>query len=670
QFTGSGGFSATGAARIVNLGGAAAAVTWGSGSFVPAGSALILGNALADNTVTFANPIDLAAAARTVQADDGAASIDGILSAVLSGTGGGLVKTGTGVLRLAAANTYTGNTTISAGVLTIPANTALPGWNTAGRWTAQAGAALAVDNVFTDADVATLLGTTNFAAGSMVGFDTTTADRAYTAALADTAQGALGVAKVGGNTLTLSATNTFTGPTLVQGGTLLLSANARLSSTGAITVGSGATLNLGGFSQSAGLVTVTNGTLANGTLSSSAGYAVQAGTLSAGLGGTGGLTKTGAGTATLSGTNTFSGALAANTGALQFNGGGSFGSPSAFAASGATLGFAFDGGPGAAGVGGNGTAAPQVVALTAPFTVSADTPITLGRLAGYGTTYAQAANKTLQFGGLSIGGQTLTVTNNNGYGLAFNGTGTLTGSPTFNVATATESNVIQGLSITGPLAGSFGITKTGAGTLVLGGANTFTGDVTVNAGTLSVASDGALGNAANQVSLPFSGAGFRATGSFSTGRTISLPWPYNQTTTTTTFQVSSGNTLTLTAGFANVNSTTQIIKNDNGRLVLAAANPAAWVNGMTVQAGTLRLQNAAALGAATNAVTVSNGWGAGVELAGGISVPNPINLNSSGTGNVYGNAGLGQLVSAAGTNTVTGLVTYSGADAGIGAAAG
>ena len=40
EFAGSGGFAAYAADRTVNLGGAGAGVTWGSGSFVPAGSAL------------------------------------------------------------------------------------------------------------------------------------------------------------------------------------------------------------------------------------------------------------------------------------------------------------------------------------------------------------------------------------------------------------------------------------------------------------------------------------------------------------------------------------------------------------------------------------------------------------------------------------------------------
>jgi len=120
QFTSSGGFAAYTADRNVNLGGASAQVTWASNSFVPTGSVLILGASSADKTVTFQNPIALNGAARTVQVDNGSASVDAILSGILSGTGSsGLTKTGAGTLALTAANSYTGGTTINTGTLQI-----------------------------------------------------------------------------------------------------------------------------------------------------------------------------------------------------------------------------------------------------------------------------------------------------------------------------------------------------------------------------------------------------------------------------------------------------------------------------------------------------------------------------------------------------------------------
>ncbi|MCG3147113.1 MAG: hypothetical protein PCFJNLEI_00550 [Verrucomicrobiae bacterium] len=117
QWTGSGGFSARGGTLSVNLGGAGAGVTWGSGNFVPTSSALILGATTSDSTVKFINPIDLGSAQRTVQVDNGSAFVDAELAGILSGSSGGLTKTGPGVLRLSADYTSSGALTVSGGGL-------------------------------------------------------------------------------------------------------------------------------------------------------------------------------------------------------------------------------------------------------------------------------------------------------------------------------------------------------------------------------------------------------------------------------------------------------------------------------------------------------------------------------------------------------------------------
>lgn len=126
QWTGDGGFAAYMFDRNVNLGGATGLVTWGSGDFVPTGNRLVLGAAGASNTVTILNPIAFGASDRTVLANDGAALIDGRLSGELSGTGG-LVKEGPGTLALAASNTYSGGTFVAGGVLRLEDANALPG---------------------------------------------------------------------------------------------------------------------------------------------------------------------------------------------------------------------------------------------------------------------------------------------------------------------------------------------------------------------------------------------------------------------------------------------------------------------------------------------------------------------------------------------------------------
>jgi autotransporter-associated beta strand protein len=117
QFTGSGGFSASGADRTITLNGGAG-LKWNSTSgFLTTGNALVLGSKSATNNVIFANAIDLNGAERTVRVLNGTGAEDGRLAGVLSDTavggGGALRVEGTGSLGLTAANTYAGATTVS-----------------------------------------------------------------------------------------------------------------------------------------------------------------------------------------------------------------------------------------------------------------------------------------------------------------------------------------------------------------------------------------------------------------------------------------------------------------------------------------------------------------------------------------------------------------------------
>src|SRR5204862_207970 len=82
------------------------------------------------------------------------------------------------------------------------------------------------------------------------------------------------------------------------------------------------------------------------------------------------------------------------------------------------------------------------------------------------TTFAPlfvlAQNKTARMGSLSIGNQTLVINNNNGYGVDFTGATTLTGAATFSLTTATASNVVPGLTLSGVVGGAFATTTAGS----------------------------------------------------------------------------------------------------------------------------------------------------------------------------------------------------------------
>ena len=123
-----------------------------------------------------------------------------------------------------------------------------------------------------------------------------------------------------------TGTNTYSGGTTINAGTLSLTGSGTLGAgTGALALGGG-TLDLGATSQTVGAVTITaapatGNTIQNGSLtgtsytaSNTTGNAI----VTANLLGTGALAKSGAGTLTLSGTNNYSGTSTVSAGVLEF----------------------------------------------------------------------------------------------------------------------------------------------------------------------------------------------------------------------------------------------------------------------------------------------------------------------------------------------------------------
>ena len=144
----------------------------------------------------------------------GDAAVVNTISGDLSGAGG-LTKTGNGTLTLSGTNTYLGVTTVSLGTLLAPSPVSLPGWDTAGRYSVSSGASLFLGSGFSSANVTTILGTGNLAAGARLGFDTSSGESVIDSALT----GNLSIVKNGNNTLTLSGNNSHTGATTINEGT-------------------------------------------------------------------------------------------------------------------------------------------------------------------------------------------------------------------------------------------------------------------------------------------------------------------------------------------------------------------------------------------------------------------------------------------------------------------
>ena len=138
------------------------------------------------------------------------------------------------------------------------------------------------------------------------------------------------------------------------------------------------------------------------------------------------------------------------------------------------------------------------------------------------------------------------------------------------------------------------VIKEGDGVLVLGGNNTYSGGTTIAGGTLQVSSDGNLGAANGD--LTFDSGTLTTTGSFTSARDVTLQMAGG------TLAPVSGTTLTLTGPIVGPG---QLNKSDGGTLVLTGTN--AYSGGTLLGGGVLQVSNDANLGAASGALDFEGG---------------------------------------------------------------
>ncbi|MBN8458760.1 MAG: autotransporter-associated beta strand repeat-containing protein [Verrucomicrobia bacterium] len=527
-------------------------------------------------------------------------------------TDGGLRKQWTGTLTLPPGNTYTGPTVIEAGTLKFPKRTGLYGGNDT-QWTGSnlnvgMGATLAIQvggaDEFTNADVTTLL--TNLAAspapeigmvaGSNLAIDTTNATGGFTIndVLADSAGdygGSRGFQKLGGNTLTLTGFNTYTGGTAVNGGTLVIGHPTAIG-TGPLTVATTAnTVIYGGTNLSGANALANNLILSVNTRIDGPENIDLTGNITRN---NVGLYKYGSGTLTLSGTGSGgTGDLECWAGALNVTG--SWGTALSAGkitarGTGGVINWSGNGyagslyGLGAEGDGGqvNVTGGSLSISATGSAIFLGSTPATGSQISVSGGSVLVTANGAVRIGAGGYNGATsngpsaLTVSGTGvldtgvttgvfgiGSGIAGNtvGTGVLnlnTGGTLATARTITSGSVANGTlnfnggtfranaataavildaalgranvrdggavfdsngfdfaiaqslvhsDIVGDAPTDGGLTKTGSGTLVLSGTNTYTGPTRINSGALVLGSPAAIPNAGTGVTVA-AGAGF------------------------------------------------------------------------------------------------------------------------------------------------------------------
>jgi mucin-19 len=264
--------------------------------------------------------------------------------------------------------------------------------------------------------------------------------------------------------------------------------------------GTGGTITAG-TNLAAGYTLHTFTTTGASTLTLSAGLTA---TLSGAITGTGAFTADATGgTITLSGANTYDGATTIPGGTVRVGAGGATGALGAGAiTNNGSLVFNRTGtvtvaveisGTGTLEQAGTGTTVLEGVnTYSGATTVSAGT-LAITDAAGLGTTAAGttvASGATLDLRGVVVGAEAITL--NGGTLATSTGTSSLSSAVTLG-ASSTLSVAGTQLTLSGIISGvNFGLTKSGTGVAVLAGANTFTGNLAVDAGTLRIGGAGRL----------------------------------------------------------------------------------------------------------------------------------------------------------------------------------
>lgn len=409
--------------------------------------------------------------------------------------------------------------------------------------------------------------------------------------------------KSGAGTLTLTGQNTFTGGINVNQGTLILDAGAfAVPETSAVTVASGAQLSILGYGQQLGSIEGAGNLFIDPGSFLFVGDSAASKTFSGVISGGAFIDKVGSGTLVLGGNNTTAAAITVDAGTLAVAHANALGST------------------------------------------------------GAGTQVLSGA--TLDLRNVAVGNEAVTL--DGGATLATSaGTSSLAGPLVLNSGDSTLSVTGSSLTLGGIASGPGGLNKDGAGTAVLGGDNTFTGSVYVNAGTLAVTSAHALGTTDNGTAIR-SGATLDLRNVALGAEAVALDGGGTLATST---GVSSLGGLTLNAGDSTIAVTGTSLSisgpisgpggfHQTGTGMLRLGSNNSYTGSTFVDGGTLAVTAAGALGTTDNGTTVNAGGRLDLQ-----------NVAVGGEAVTLANGGT--LATSAGTSSLAGVVTLGSGTAAV-----
>ncbi|CAM1000321.1 Autotransporter-associated beta strand repeat-containing protein [Rhodanobacter sp. Root179] len=386
------------------------------------------------------------------------------------------------------------------------------------------GLQFASDGYVLGGDTLTLVGGQGATPVIRVG-DGSSAGADWTATINNVIAGSDGLDKADAGTLILAGNNTYTGGTTVSGGTLSVSADANLGDAGGALVLDGGVLQVTGSSFASTTRALSMTAAGGGFDIVDAGHTF---TVAQALDGSGSLRKLGAGSLLLGGANSYSGGTVIEAGILQVGDGGTSGSlGSGAVTNNGTLVFDRSDDVGVAGaISGSGALVKDgagVLTLTGANSYAGGTTIRAGILqVGDGGTGGSLGSGAVTNDGTLVFDRSDAV----GFAGVISGSGalvkdgagalTLTGANSYAGGTTIRAGTLRGDTVSlqgdivdhgvlvfdqatdgsyaGQLSGSGSLHKLGGGSLLLGGANSYSGGTVIEAGTLQVGDGGTSGS--------------------------------------------------------------------------------------------------------------------------------------------------------------------------------